>query len=108
MAHALDHEEFVGNPSVAELKSKKVNKEQLKYIAREFGIGFSYDTRKDDLMTLILAHLGEDKVTETREVSPVDGSLALEIEKVKLAALRMQMEHEKQMQLHSQEHEKQM
>lgn len=97
MANNLDHMEYVGNPSIEELKSKKVTKDQLKYIAQNFGIQFSSDTRKDALMTLIIAHLGGDKeVTSIQEKSPPDSSLALEVEKVKANALMMQLEHEKE------------
>ena len=104
MAPPLNPEEFVNNPSIAELKSKRVTKEQLKFIASNFGLQFSHDLRKDALMTLILAHLGEDKeATEEQEASSLDSSLALELEKVKLHALQMKIEHEKQ----QREHEKQ-
>ncbi len=54
MAKFLDHREFVGNPSVEELKASKITKNRLKYIASGFEIPFQHDIRKDDLMTLIL------------------------------------------------------
>lgn len=97
MAYNLNHEEFVGNPSILELKNKRATKEQLKYIAKNFGIQYSHDTRKDDLMTLILVHLGADKeATDKQESSPLDSSLALEIERVKANALLMKMKHDKE------------
>ena len=52
-------EEFVGNPSIEELKVAKVTKDQLKYIAANFNIQFTHETKKDHLMTLILTHLGD-------------------------------------------------
>lgn len=51
MASQLDHREFVGNPSIEELKTKKVTKDQLKYIAQSFGVPFTSEHRKDSLLT---------------------------------------------------------
>ena len=96
MASQLNHKEFVGNPSIEELKTKKVTKDQLKFIAQQFGIPFSHEHRKDALMTLILTHLGEEKEPTSKQDSSQDSSLALEIEKVKLTALQMKIEHEKE------------
>ena len=56
----FDQQEFVGNPSVEELKAAKVTKDQLKYIAANFNIQFTHETKKDHLMTLILTHLREE------------------------------------------------
>ncbi len=74
MVKFLDHREFVENPSVENLKASKVTKDQLKYIASRFEIPFQHDIQKDDLMTLILTHLGE-------ELSPSKG---LEIVRLKI------------------------
>ena len=49
MASPFDAEEFVGNPSAEELKAAKVSKDQLKYIAANFGIQFTHETRKQRL-----------------------------------------------------------
>ena len=56
----FDAQEFVGNPSVEEPKAAKATKDQLKYIAANFNIQFTYETKKDHLMTLILTHLREE------------------------------------------------
>lgn len=97
MSSPFDPKEFVGNPSVEELKKSRVTKDNLKYIAQNFDIPFTSDHRKDDLMTLILTHLGETDETPGPQDSSVQGSsLALEIEKVKLNALQMKIQHEKE------------
>ena len=81
MPSDFNPEEFVGNPSALELKSKKVIKDQLKTVALDFGINFPRDIRKDTLMSLVLAHLGEvEQTSEIQESSHQDLSLALEIE----------------------------
>lgn len=97
MSFNFNPEDIVGNLSVEELKNQKVTKEHLKTIARSFGIPFSYDSRKDELMSLVLAHLGEDDQEESQESSLGDRNLALEIEKVKMNALRMKLNFEREM-----------
>lgn len=90
-------EEFVGNPSIEELKAAKVNKDQLKYIAANFGIQFTHETRKDHLMTLILTHLGEQGTSSQSVTDTTQGPSAhilLEIEKVKMQTLQMKLEYE--------------
>lgn len=59
----FDVHEFVGNPSVEELESSNPTKDQLKFIATNFGIQYSHDITKDQLRSLILAHLGMDSET---------------------------------------------
>ena len=104
MASRLNHEEFVGNISIQELKQKKATKDQLKYIAREFDIPFPSDIRKDDLMILILAHLGEDKESAIRQNNPPgDINLALAVETVKLNALKLKLEFEEKQRQHEKE-----
>lgn len=63
MASPLNHDQFIGNPSVQELRSRKVTKEQLKYIAQNFSTPFSYGTCKNELISLIVAHFGKTKET---------------------------------------------
>ncbi|XP_050705709.1 uncharacterized protein LOC126991056 [Eriocheir sinensis] len=95
-------EEFVGNPSVEELKTATVTVEQLKYIATNYNIPFTSQTRKPELMSLILAHLGdpEEEADHLMESPTSLGSanlaIALEIERVKMQALQMKLEYEKE------------
>ena len=103
--------EFVGNPSIEELKVSKVSKDDLKYIAKTFNIPFSADDRKSQLMTLVLTHLGATKEDfESFSIQPLtpqgaaalnmtgapDAQLLLEVEKVKMESLRMQLEFQAQ------------
>lgn len=120
----FDPQEFVGNPSVEELKAAKVTKDQLKYIAANFNIQFTHETKKDHVMALILTHLGEEPrieplleatslgpedasllqdVEEEKRTEPLleatsmgskDASLFLEVERVKLQALTMKLKYE--------------
>lgn len=54
---SFDPVEFVGNPSVDELKNTNVCKDDLKYIAKSNEIPFAYDNTKAQLKDLIIAHL---------------------------------------------------
>lgn len=92
MASISNLDEFIGNPSVEELKEAKITKNDLKYIAKNFNISFSSDIRKEELRTLILTHLGEEAPAPS---PPMDSNLQLEIEKVKMQALQMKLEYEK-------------
>ncbi len=96
MAKFLDHREFVGNSST-ELKASEVTKDQLKYIASGFEIPFQHDIRKDDLMTPILTHLEDPCLSKTLliESQTKDPNILLEMEKLKMKALQMQIEYEK-------------
>lgn len=95
-------EEFVGNPSVEELKTATVTVEQLKYIATNYNIPFTSQTRKPELMSLILAHLGDpeeeaDHLMESpTSLGSANPAIALEIERVKMQALQMKLEYEKE------------
>ncbi|MPC52950.1 hypothetical protein E2C01_046831 [Portunus trituberculatus] len=103
MTTYLNHEEFVGNPSIQELKEKIVTKDQLKYIAREFDISFTSDIRKDELIMLVLAHLGDDEESAFSQDNPSeDPNLALAVETFKLDALKVKLEIEKEQQQQSQ------
>ncbi|XP_063856508.1 uncharacterized protein LOC135098191 [Scylla paramamosain] len=71
------------NPSVAELQTAKVTKNDLKYMARQFDLSYPSDIRKEELRTQILVHLGGEA---TSAASQHDASLMLELEKLKLEA----------------------
>ena len=106
----FDAEEFVGNPSAEELKAARVTKDQLKYIAANFSIQFTHDTKKEHLMTLILTHLGEEPITDPQsETTTSRGSsdtvLLLEVEKVKMQALQMKLDYERAEKEHDREHQ---
>ena len=49
MEYQFDAKEFVGNPSAEELNAAKVTKDQLKFIAANFNIQFTHETKKDHL-----------------------------------------------------------
>lgn len=89
----FDTVEFVGNPSVEELRSANVTKDDLKYIATSFRIPFTHSTTKDQLKALILAYLGDTNVTHSHTPIP-DPQVALEIEKVKLQAMQLKLQYE--------------
>ena len=67
--------------------------DQLKYIAANYGINFTSQTKKADLLTLILAQLGshEEEANHHMEnpssMVSSEPALALEIERVKIWAL---------------------
>ncbi len=85
MSHELNLDAFCSNPSVAELQTAKVTKNDLKYIARQFDLSYPSDIRKEELRTQILVHLGGEA---TNAASQHDASLMLELEKLKLMAAR--------------------
>ena len=78
----FDAQEFVGNPSVEELKAAKATKDQVKYILLP-----THEAKKDHLMTLILTHLGEEPriepLLEATSLGPKDASLLQDVEEVK-------------------------
>lgn len=98
----FNEEEFVGNPSVDELKKANVTVEQLKYIATNYDIPFTSQTRTPKLMSLILAHLGDhEEETDHHMESPTpmgsaNPAITLEIERVKMQALQMKLEYERE------------
>ncbi|XP_063847248.1 uncharacterized protein LOC135092563 [Scylla paramamosain] len=89
MSHELNLDAFCSNPSVAELQTAKVTKDDLKYIARQFDLSYPSDIRKEELRTQILVHLGGEA---TSAASQHDASLMLELEKLKLMAAREERE----------------
>ncbi|XP_063856826.1 uncharacterized protein LOC135098416 [Scylla paramamosain] len=89
MSHELNLDAFCSNPSVAELQTAKVTKDDLKYIARQFDLSYPSDIRKEELRTQILVHLGGKA---TSAASQHDASLMLELEKLKLMAAREERE----------------
>lgn len=80
--------EFVGNSSVKERKSRKVTKEHLKHISREFSITLTHDARKDERWA---RDFQENAFISGEENSSKGYSLALEVEKVKSNALKMKL-----------------
>ena len=82
--------EFTGNPDIAEFKKAKINKDDLKYIAKTFNIPFTQDVRKDKLKTLILAHLGDTEAVLAPTVN--DPSIMLEIKKIEMQAKKLELE----------------
>ena len=83
--------EFTGNPDIAEFKKAKINKDDLKYIAKTFNIPFTQDVRKDKLKTLILAHLGDTEAVLAPTAN--DPSIMLEIKKIEMQAKKLELEH---------------
>ena len=83
---------FVGKPSVEELQNSNVKKDDLKYIATSYQIPFAHDTTKAQLKDLILAHLGG--VSSPSHEGSADPTQLLDIEKVKLEALKLKLQFE--------------
>ncbi len=94
MSHELNLDAFCSNPSVAELQTAKVTKNDLKYIARQFDLSYPSDIRKEELRTQILVHLGGEA---TSAASQHDASLMLELEKLKLMAAREREREEREL-----------
>ena len=92
MSH-FNAEEFVGNPSVDELYSDSVRKDDLKYIAGQYNIPFNSNTTKAHLRALITAHLrdSDDPHSSSQVNNPQE---TLEIEKVKLEAVKLRLQFE--------------
>ena len=83
---------FVGNPSVDELKTTDICKDDLKYIAKSYSIPFTSSTTKTRLKDLILAHLdGDHTPLDSNSSNPAQ---SLEIEKVKLEAMKLKLQYE--------------
>ena len=90
----FDAVDFVGNPSVEELRAADIRKDDLKFIATSYRIPFTHSTTKDQLKSLILAYLGATDMSSPATTLDHDPQLALEIEKVKLQAMQLKLQTE--------------
>ncbi|MPC58355.1 hypothetical protein E2C01_052357 [Portunus trituberculatus] len=86
--------EFVGDPSVEELKEADVKKDDLIYLATNYNIPFTSSTTKAHLKAMILAHLGEMGDRPHPITPSVNPQETLEIDKVKLEAIKFKLQFE--------------
>lgn len=86
--------EFVGNPSVEELKAAYVGKDDLKYLSTSYNIPFTSSTTKTHSKAMILARLGETRNDPPTVTPTANTQEVLEIERVKVEAtiLKLQLQ----------------
>lgn len=90
----FDPVEFVSNPSVEDLDSDNITKDDLKYIATIFRIPFTHSTTKDELKANIDAYLRATDPPIRHNISLPDPQATLEIENVKLQTMQLKLQSE--------------